>query len=288
MEADYLATILLNGVSFGALLILAALGLTLFWGLMDVINISHAAFIAMGAYIGFAFFEMSGFWVGLVVSMIIMAGIGAGLYAGVIKRIVGWPPAISILLTFGLALILIDLLKVGWGVYPRAIDVPQVLAFLVSIGDFTYPFYRIFVIVVGLVAWAGLWTFLEKTNVGISVRAALENKEMTAALGINIPRLYLFVFALGAALAALCGFIAAPLVSVEYDMGWHFLLLSFVLVVTGGVGSLGGILVGGIVLGILYAGVALITPQLASMVIFVAMFVSIAFLPRGILGRGLE
>lgn len=289
MEVDYLATVLLNGVSIGGLLILAALGLTLFWGLMDVINISHAAFIALGAYIGFSFLNTAGGWgLGLFMAMIALAGIGAAIYRGIIHRIVGWHPSISILLTFGLALVLIDLIKVGWGVYPRAMEIPTALAFTVSIGDYSYPFYRVFVTFVGLGAWAGLWNFLERTNVGISVRAALENKEMTAALGINTPRLYLMVFAIGAALAGLCGFIAAPIVAVDYEMGWHYLLLSFVLVVMGGVGSLGGLLLGGIILGILYAGVALITPQLSSAMVFVAMFVAIAVLPRGILGRGLE
>lgn len=287
MGLDYLVTVLLNGVSFGVLLILAALGLSLYWALMDVINLAHAAFIAWGAYISYSLMQIYGFWFALIVGMLIMAGIGALLYAGVIKRIVGRMPAQSILFTFGIALVLIELLKVLWGVYPKSIHLPQELASVIVIGNFSYPFYRLFIIGVGLIAVVGLWSFLEKTNVGIAVRAALENKEIVAALGINIPRLYLLIFAIGTGLAGLAGFIAAPIVAVDYEMGWHFLLLSFVLVVTGGVGSLGGICLAGIILGILYAGVALITPQLASAVVFAAMFVTIAALPRGILGRGM-
>lgn len=287
MELDYLLTVLLNGVSFGVLLILAALGLSLYWALMEVINLAHAAFIAMGAYISYTLMQIYGFWFALIVGMLIMAGIGALLYAAVIKRIVGRMPAQSILFTFGIALVLIELLKIQWGVYPKSIHLPQELASVIAIGDFSYPFYRLFIIGVGLLAVMGLWSFLEKTNVGIAVRAALENKEIVAALGINIPRLYLLIFAIGTGLAGLAGFIAAPIVAVDYEMGWHFLLLSFVLVVTGGVGSLGGICLAGIILGILYAAVALITPQLASAVVFAAMFVTIAALPRGILGRGM-
>jgi branched-chain amino acid transport system permease protein len=287
LELDYLLTVLLNGVSFGVLLILAALGLSLYWALMEVINLAHAAFIAMGAYISYTLMQIYGFWFALIVGMLIMAGIGALLYAAVIKRIVGRMPAQSILFTFGIALVLIELLKIQWGVYPKSIHLPQELASVIAIGDFSYPFYRLFIIGVGLLAVMGLWSFLEKTNVGIAVRAALENKEIVAALGINIPRLYLLIFAIGTGLAGLAGFIAAPIVAVDYEMGWHFLLLSFVLVVTGGVGSLGGICLAGIILGILYAAVALITPQLASAVVFAAMFVTIAALPRGILGRGM-
>ena len=287
MELDYLLTVLLNGVSFGVLLILAALGLSLYWALMDVINLAHAAFIAWGAYISYSLMQIYGFWFALIVGMVIMAGIGALLYAAVIKRIVGRMPAQSILFTFGIALVLIELLKVFWGVYPKSIHLPQELASVIVIGDYSYPFYRVFIIGVGLLVVVGLWSFLEKTNVGIAVRAALENKEIVAALGINIPRLYLLIFGIGTGLAGLAGFIAAPIVAVDYEMGWHFLLLSFVLVVTGGVGSLGGICLAGIILGILYAAVALITPQLASAVVFAAMFVTIAALPRGILGRGM-
>ena len=287
MGLDYLATVLLNGVSFGVLLILAALGLSIYWALMDVINLAHAAFIAWGAYISYSLMQICGFWFALIVGMVIMAGIGALLYAGIIKRIVGRMPAHSILFTFGIALVLIELLKVFWGVYPKSIHLPQELASVIPIGDFSYPFYRLFIIGVGLLVVVGLWSFLEKTNVGIAVRAALENKEIVAALGINIPRLYLLIFGIGTGLAGLAGFIAAPIVAVDYEMGWHFLLLSFVLVVTGGVGSLGGICLAGIILGILYAAVALITPQLASAVVFAAMFITIAALPRGILGRGM-
>lgn len=287
MGLDYLATVLLNGVSFGVLLILAALGLSLYWALMDIINLAHAAFIAWGAYVSYSLMQIYGFWFALIVGMVIMAGIGALLYAGIIKRIVGRVPAHSILFTFGIALVLIELLKVFWGVYPKSIHLPQELASVIVIGDFSYPFYRLFIIGVGLLVVVGLWIFLEKTNVGIAVRAALENKEIVAALGINIPRLYLLIFGIGTGLAGLAGFIAAPIVAVDYEMGWHFLLLSFVLVVTGGVGSLGGISLAGIILGILYAAVALITPQLASAVVFAAMFITIAALPRGILGRGM-
>lgn len=287
MEVDYLITILLNGVSFGVLLILAALGLSLFWALMDVINLAHAAFIAMGAYIGYSLMQLYGFWFGLIAVIFIMAGIGALLYAGIIKKIVGRMPAQSILFTFGIALVLIELLKVGWGVYPRSIQLPEALSSVIKIGSFSYPFYRFFIIGVGFLVVLGLWIFLERTNIGIAVRAALENKEMVGVIGININRLYLLIFAIGTGLAGLAGFIAAPIVAVDYQMGWHFLLLSFVLVVTGGVGSLGGICVAGIILGILYAAVALITPQLASAVVFAAMFITIAALPRGILGRGM-
>lgn len=286
MELDYLLTIFLNGVSFGVLLILLALGLSLYWALMEIINLAHASFIAMGAYIGYSLMQIYGFWFGLIVGMLVMAAIGAILYAGIIKRIVGREPAHSILFTFGVALVLIELLKILWGVYPRSIHLPPELSPVVIIGDFSYPFYRFFIIGVGGLVVFGLWNFLERTNVGIAVRAALENKEMVAALGINIPRLYLLVFAIGTGIAGLAGFIAAPIVAVHYEMGWHFLLLSFVLVVTGGVGSLGGICLAGIILGILYAAVALITPTLASAVVFAAMFITIAALPRGILGRG--
>ncbi len=288
MELDYLLLVLLNGVSFGVLLILLALGLSLYWALMEIINLAHAAFIAMGAYISYSLMQIYGFWFGLIVGMVIMSVIGALLYAALIKRIVGREPAHSILFTFGVALVLIELLKILWGVYPRSIHLPQELAWVIVIGDFTYPFYRLFIIGVGGLVVLGLWNFLERTNVGIAVRAALENKEMVAALGINVPRLYLLVFAIGTGIAGLAGFIAAPIVAVHYEMGWHFLLLSFVLVVTGGVGSLGGICLAGIILGILYAAVALITPTLASAVVFAAMFITIAVLPRGILGRGIS
>jgi branched-chain amino acid transport system permease protein len=282
---DWMGVISLNIISYAVLLIITAIGLSFIFGLLDVINVACGAFVALGAYLGYTIAGAMGYWLALFIVPVIGMVLGLLIGQTIIRPIIGWP-TYSVLLTFGLALVVIEIIKIYWGLLGLPFSPPKELSVMIKIGDFSYPSYRIFLIAMGTFITLGLWYFLEKTNIGMIVRAGLENREMVMALGINITKVQVYIFAVGLAAASLGGLLSAPILGVQYEMAWEFMLASFVVVVLGGVGHLLGTVVSGIIISAVMNIVATVAPPMAKVAAFVLMFIALVLLPKGILGKG--
>lgn len=244
---------LLNGLQYGVTLFLLAAGLTLIFGIMGVINLAHGALYMIGAFAGtWVALQSGSFWIGLPVGLAVTAAVGVAMEVGVIRRLYARDHLDQVLATYALILIFNEAMVLIFGRQPLFTQLPEVFSGSVEImPGLPYPSYRLFVIVVGLLVALGLYLLINKTRVGMLVRAGATNRTMVQALGVNIQRLYTTVFALGALLAGLAGVMASPIVSVQVGMGEEIILATFVVVVIGGVGSVKGAFVAGLVLGMM-------------------------------------
>lgn len=241
----------LNGLQFGLMLFLLAAGLTLVFGIMDMINLSHGSLYMGGAYLGASAAQTSGsFLVGLVGAMLGMAIVGVVLEMLLLRKLYLRDHLAQVLATFGLILIANDAVRMIWGPQPLLINPPAMLAGPVEILGFSYPAYRLLIIAVGLAVAASLYLLVSHTRIGIWVRAGASNRTMAEAMGVNVRRLFTGLFALGAALAAAAGTLLGPLLAVQIGMGESILILAFVVIVIGGIGSIRGALVGSLLVGI--------------------------------------
>ena len=275
----------LNGISYGMLLFLLAAGLSLIYGLMKVLNLTHGSFYLVGGYIGLTVVQLTGsFVLALVVSVAVIALAGAALERLFLRRF-HLDELPQTLLTFGFLFIFADLSLWIWGGDPLMLDKPAIFAHSVPLGDYAYPVYRFFVIGVGLVIAAGLWWFQEHTRLGTMLRAGVDDAEIARALGINVSLLFTLVFAAGAALAALGGVLAAPELSLYPGADFNALILAFVVVIVGGLGSLRGALAGALLVGILDDLGKAFFPQFALFTVFVPMAVILVVRPTGLFGR---
>lgn len=242
---------LLNGLQYGVTLFLLAAGLTLIFGIMGVINLAHGALYMVGAFAGsWVAIQTGSFWPGLLAGLVASAGIGVLVELGVIRRLYARDHLDQVLATFALILIFNQSTVLIFGRQPLFTSVPEIFSGSVELlPGLPYPTYRLFVIAVGLAVAVGLYLLINKTRIGMLVRAGATNRQMVRALGVDIQGLYTAVFALGALLAGLAGVMASPIVSVQVGMGDEIILATFVVVVIGGVGSVKGAFVAGIVLG---------------------------------------
>jgi branched-chain amino acid transport system permease protein len=241
----------LNGLQFGLMLFLLAAGLTLVFGIMDMVNLAHGSLYMVGAYIAAAVASRSGsFLLAVVVAIVATAAIGALLEMAVLRRLYRRDHLSQVLATFALILIANDSVRMIWGGQPVMLAMPEALSGPVEIGDFIYPAYRLLIVVVGLVAAAGLYWLVTRTRLGMWVRAGASNREMARAMGIDVRRLFTFVFAIGAGLCALAGALLGPILAVQVGMGENILILTFVVIVIGGIGSIRGALAGSLIVGI--------------------------------------
>jgi branched-chain amino acid transport system permease protein len=241
----------LNGLQFGLMLFLLAAGLTLVFGIMDMINLAHGSLYMGGAYLAAAAAEASGsFLVGIVAAVVGMALVGALLERTLLRRLYARDHLSQVLATFALILIANETVRMIWGPQPMMLNPPEALAGPIEIDGFLYPSYRLLIIAVGLAVAAFLYLLVAKTRVGMWVRAGAANRTMTEALGVNVPRLFTGIFALGTALCALAGALLGPLLAVQVGMGENILILAFVVVVIGGIGSIRGALVASLLVGI--------------------------------------
>ena len=242
---------LLNGLQYGVSLFLLAAGLTLIFGIMGVINLAHGALYMIGAFVGtWVSIAAGGFWVGLLAGIAATAVVGVAMEMGIIRRLYARDHLEQVLATFALILIFNDAMALIFGRQPLFTSLPDLFSGSVEImPGLPYPSYRLFVIAVGLLVALGLYVLINKTRIGMLVRAGATNRDMVQALGVNIQRLYTMVFALGALLAGLAGVMASPIMSVQVGMGEDIILATFVVVVIGGVGSVKGAFVAGLILG---------------------------------------
>jgi branched-chain amino acid transport system permease protein len=282
---------LLNGLSLASIFALTAMGLTIIFGLMGVINIAHGAFYALGTYIGIAVLGVVGgagvFLLSLVVGLIATGFIGIVVEVSVIRPLYDRDLISSLLLTFGLMLVLHGVIKFVWGVGSRSVTTPALFDFTVPLGLVDYPAYRLFVIAMAGIVALAVWLFLQLTSTGMIVRAATENRDMVKALGIDIDRIYTLVFALGVGIAGLAGILHAPMISIYPEMGTAIIVQSFVVVVIGGLNSFRGSIVAAVLVGIASSLSYLVWPAATEVAIFVVMVLFLLVRPQGIYGQSL-
>lgn len=275
----------LNGISFGMLLFLLAAGLSLIYGLMKVLNLTHGSFYLLGGYVGLAVLHLSGsFVLAVLAGSFAIAAVGVIMERFLLRRLhlQELPQA---LLTFGFLFIFSDLATVIWGTNPQVIPKPAILAGALQLGGFFYPYYRLFIIVLGLMIAALLWWLQDGTRLGAMLRASVDDEEVARALGINVSLLFTLVFGFGAFLAALGGVMGGPIVGVYPGADFDVMLLGFVVVIIGGLGNLKGALIGGLAVGLLDNFGKVFFPELALFTIFAPMAVILAVRPTGLFGR---
>jgi branched-chain amino acid transport system permease protein len=275
----------LNGISFGMLLFLLAAGLSLIYGLMKILNLTHGSFYLLGGYIGLSVIHLTGsFLLGVLTGSLSIAAIGVVMERFFLRRF-HLQELPQTLLTFGFLFMFSDLAMVIWGGNPLTVPKPELLSSSFQLGPFVYPSYRLFIIFFGLAVAALLWYFQERTRVGAMLRAGVDDEETARALGINVSLLFSLVFALGAFLAGLGGIMGGPIMGVFPGADFEVLLLGFVVVIIGGLGSLKGALVGGLVVGLLDNFGKVFFPEFALFTIFAPMALILALRPTGLFGR---
>ena len=290
----------LNGLQFGLMLFLLAAGLTLVFGIMDCINLAHGSLYMVGAYfVAAAAQAADSFWIGLGAGVAAAAVLGLLLEVALFRRLYQRDHLSQVLATFALILIANEAVRLIWGPAPLMLNPPESLAGPVEIGNFFYPAYRLVIIAFGVAVAALLYLLVAKSRVGMWVRAGAANREMTEALGINVRVLFTAVFVFGAALCALAGGLLGPLLAVQVGMGESVLILAFVVIIIGGIGSIRGALVGSLIVGtvdtlgrallptllraILPADAAsTLGPALASILIYLLMAGILFFKPQGL------
>jgi len=280
-------TTILNGLSQGMLLFLIASGLSLIFGVMGVVNFAHGSIYALGAFVGVSVYEVTGsFWAALLVSPIVVGVIGIAIERVTLRPLYSEDPIFQVLLTFGVLILIEEGIRLVWGSSTR--NLPAGISGTIDLGFVTYPTYRIFIILFGLLVFVGLWLFIHYTRVGIIIRAGTTDREMVEMLGVDIGRINTLTFAVGAGLAAVAGVIAAPLLSVSPSMGVDILIEAFVVVVVGGIGSVVGPFVGAVLLGLAWSFIGVYLGGFVGFVMFAAMAVILLLKPEGLFGtRGL-
>jgi branched-chain amino acid transport system permease protein len=255
---------LLNGVQFGIMLFLLAAGLTLIFGIMGVINLAHGSIYMIGAYAGtWVAAETGSFWLGIPAALATAAIAGLAIEFLVVRRLYGRDHLDQVLATFGLILIFNQAVTMLFGRQPLFVSIPPLLDGSVELlPGLVYPIYRLAIIAVGLLVAVGLYLLINKTRVGMLVRAGSTNREMVRALGVDVRLLYTLVFGLGALLAGLAGFMAGPILAVQVGMGEQILITTFVVVVIGGVGSIRGAFFASLILGVVDTGLRAYLPGL--------------------------
>jgi branched-chain amino acid transport system permease protein len=275
----------LNGVTFGALLFLLASGFTLIFGLMRITNMSHGGLYLVGGYLGLTVLGRTGnFWVALLA-----AGMGVGVLGLVVERVLLRPVRgrilPEVLVTLGLAFVLGDLSLAIWGGDPLTIRVPGVLGGSTNLLGLTYPTFRLFMVLVGVLTAAGLWFLQHRTMLGAIIRAGVDDPNMVDAMGIDIKVVFNRVFALGAALAGLAGLLGGAFLALYPGADSEILLLAVVVVILGGPGSLAGAIVGSLLVGLIDAFAKALVPDLLYFTLFAPMVIILAWRPYGLLGR---
>lgn len=276
---------LLNGLSLGMLLFLLSSGLSVIFGLMRIINLAHGSFYLIGGYIGLTIILATGsFWLGLLIAPLVVGALSAAVHRFLLQRVQNNELA-QVLLTFGLLLIISDLSIWIWGGLPRTLPRPEFLEGAVRFGSLVFPSYRIALTLAGLVVAILIWLLFERTQIGAIVRAGVDDEEMVRGIGISIGNVFTIVFAFGAILAAAAGVLGGALLGVYPGADFDVVLLTFAVVVIGGLGSLRGAFVGSLFIGLVDTFGKALVPQYALFTIFVPMAIMLAVRPNGLFGR---
>jgi branched-chain amino acid transport system permease protein len=276
---------LFNGLATGLLLSLISAGLTIIYGTLGVLNLAHGALFMVGAYAGFLALQ----WTGSFVLAIIGGMIGALVVGLLMERVIvryyyQRPPEDQILVTFGIGIVITELVRLVFGGIAKPVPVPSWGQGITKLGSLIYPTYRIEMMAIIAVALLGLYVLLYRTRIGMIVRAGIEDSLMVNMLGINVYRVFLLVFGVGAMTAGFAGILNAPILAVTPDMGESFLVMSFVVIVIGGVGSFPGAIVGGIIAGEIISLTSMFSSAYSHVMLFAIMAVLLAVRPQGLFG----
>ncbi|MHB0763744.1 branched-chain amino acid ABC transporter permease [Stutzerimonas sp. NM35] len=274
----------MNGLQYGLLLFLIASGLTLIFGIMHIINLAHGALYMVGAYLAFWATSITGnLFLAILLALPLAALFGVVIERCLMRILYKRNHLDQVLMTFGLILVIDSLRSIAWGNDVHSVAIPQVLAGSIQLTEnLEYPVYRLFISVVCVLVALSMYWILQRTRLGIVIRGGASNREMVQGLGININAIYTLVFAAGAALTAFAGMIAAPVSSVYPGMGNQILIIAFVVVVIGGLGSIRGAFLGALLVGLTATWGAVLVPEYAGMAIYMLMAVVLLFKPRGL------
>ncbi len=283
---NLLALQLFTGLALGAVYVLLAVGLSLIFGMLTVVNFAHGAFFMLGAYIGLLAAEKTGsFWMALLIAPVVVGAIGMLAERWLIRPLYGRGIDYPLLLTFGLAYMLVEGVRIVWGKAGLPFDTPEVLQGATNLGFADFPTYRLFVIGVVGALLVALWLVIERTPFGLVVRAGARDAVIVRVLGVDVSRVWLIVFGVGTGIAALAGVLAAPMQGVSPEMGTSVLTVAFVVTVVGGMGSLMGAVVAGLLIGAVESMAVLFFPEAAKVSMFVIMAAVLLVRPQGLFGR---
>ena len=281
-----LAVQLVAGIALGAIYALLAIGLSLIFGMLTVVNFAHGAFFMVGAFLGVYFLGVTGsFWFSLLLVPLATALIGLVTERLLVRPLYGRGIDYPLLLTFGLSYVLVDAMRFAFGIEGVTSSTPAALRGATDLGFGFFPTYRLFLILATAVVIGALWLFIEKTRYGLIIRAGARDPEIVRVLGIDVGRVWLLVFCIGTGIAGLAGALAAPTRAVNPEMGIAVLAESFVVTVVGGMGSLPGAVVAGLLVGIVFSLTSLFAPEYAELSIFVLMAVVLLVRPQGFFGK---
>ena len=284
---DYLAVLLFNGLANGSFYPLLWLGLAVIFGMLRIVNFAHGAFYMLGAFIAYFLLQQAGvgFWPALVIAPLVIAVAGMFLERVFLRRLAGLDPLYGFLFTFGLTLVIQDGMRLRFGVQGQPYSAPAELSGTVLLGAVSYPTYRLFVVAFCLVASIAVWFVIERTRLGMAVRAATERADLTRALGVDVDRWITPMFGFGLGLAALAGVLAAPMRNVSPLMGSELIILTFAVVVIGGMGSIMGAILTGFGLGVIEGLTKVFYAEASNTVIFIIMAIVLLIKPAGLFGK---
>lgn len=286
LSFDLLALQLFTGLALGAIYILLAVGLSLIFGMLTVVNFAHGAFYMLGAYVGLLVYRYTGsFWLSMLLAPVMTGLFGMICERWLIRPLYGRGIDYPLLLTFGLAYMMVEGVRMVFGKSGIPFDTPELLQGATNLGFADFPTYRLFVIGVVAVILLALWLLIEKTSFGLIVRAGARDPVIVRVLGIDVSRVWLIVFGVGTGLAALAGVLSAPLQGVAPEMGTAVLIVAFVVTVVGGMGSLTGAIVAGLIIGVVESMAVLFFPEAAQVSMFVIMAAVLLVRPQGLFGR---
>ncbi len=288
MQIVFLLEQVVNGLVLGGYYLLIALGLSLIFSVGGIVNLSHGAFYALGAYISVQLTRHTGFAPAVIISPVIVAFLGILFERFILRRFYREDPILSLLVTFGLALVAEQAIRMIWGAAPLPASLPSYVRGPVIFGDFLFSKYRLLMLVVVICVLAGIWTLLNKSSFGRVVRAGIQNPDMVAALGIRLQPYMTAIVMLGVGLAALGGAMFAPITTVHPAMGSEILTIGFVVVIIGGLGSFWGVVAAALLVGVVRGVTIHFVPAASEASMYVLMFLVLLLRPRGLLGESIE
>jgi branched-chain amino acid transport system permease protein len=276
---------LFNGLASGALLALISSGLTIIYGTLGVLNLAHGSMFMLGGYAGYVAFQATGsFVIAVIVGALFLVVVGGLIELVIIRHFYARPPEDQLLVTFGIGIVIVELVRLAFGGLSMSVPPPSWMTGVTSSGFMIYPTYRIAVMAIASAALAVLYVLLYRTRLGMIVRAGIEDSVMVGVLGINVQRVFMIVFGVGAMAAGFAGIVNAPVVSLTPDMGDAILVQTFVVVVIGGVGSFPGAILGGLISGEILSLTSMVNPSYSEVMLFVVMTLVLLLRPQGLLG----
>ena len=286
LTVSLLLSQLMTGIALGAVYALLALGLSLIFGMLTIVNFAHGAFFMVGAFLGVYFLGVTGsFWFSLLLTPLAVGALGMVVEKFLVRPLYGRGIDYPLLLTFGLSYVMVEAMRVLFGIEGVPTSTPAALRGAVNLGFGFFPLYRLFLIGATAAVVLGLWLLIEKTRYGLIIRAGSRDSEIVKVLGVDVAKVWLLVFGVGTAIAGLSGVLAAPTRAVNPEMGINVLAEAFVVTVVGGMGSLPGAVLAGLLVGIVFSMTSLFAPAYAELSIFVLMALVLLVRPQGFFGK---